>query len=418
MSVKRICLGWIGIGFILFCSMINANETSSWSVDIDFPGGNMILDSKTNDTLTFHPDPRDSFINECSDRHWAIRIKGAEGKTLHFKITGNSKFGFLQNRGPAMSRDNGKSWDWLLGENLPANPPNSFSYTFKKDEKEVIFALAPLYTGASIDLLLNDLKGKPIQKKILCKTDKGRDAELLRFGNPNNPKKIGVVLMSRNHANEIWGAWVVEGIVREVLSGSPEGNYLLDQADFFVVPLMDKDGVEDGDQGKSRKPHDHNRDFDKDRYPTVRELKKQVIAWGAGKTLIGFDFHSGTIGLRGDRKIKGFEWIPYRHFFCLNKTREKEERRFSKILFERQKGGFVAHIMRDDGAYDPVLACSDGWMSTVKDVHFVIGPTSEVPAVSPDGKPQTIASSREFGRNFARAIYDYIQSMPEQQDKK
>lgn len=37
--------------------------------------------------------------------------------------------------------------------------------------------------------------------------------------------------------------------------------------------LMDVDGVENGDQGKERSPHDHNRDYQKDRYSSVRALK-------------------------------------------------------------------------------------------------------------------------------------------------
>ena len=401
--------------FLLLLSFITVQnisaEEKSWSVDTDFPGGNMIPDSQTADSLAFHPDRRDSFENECTDRHWAFRVRNAQGKTLHFKINGNSKFGFLQNRGPAVSRDGGVTWTWLLGENQPAHSPNSFDYTFAGKEQEVRFALAPLYTGATVDRLLSDLKGKPITKKVLCKTEKGRAAELLRFGNPDNPKKIGIVLMARNHSNEIWGSWALDGLIRAVFSGSPEGNYLLEQADFFVVPLMDKDGVEEGDQGKSRKPHDHNRDFDKNRYSTVRALKEQVVAWGKGKRLIGFDFHGGTIGLRGDRKIKGYEWIPYRHFLCINKNKEQEEKRFSQFLFERQKGGFVSHLMRDDDVTSPNVACSDGWMATVREADFIVCPTSEVPAVAVDGRPQTPATAAELGNSFVKALYDYIHSL-------
>ncbi|MBQ6011409.1 MAG: hypothetical protein IJL17_22960, partial [Kiritimatiellae bacterium] len=47
--------------------------------------------------------------------------------------------------------------------------------------------------------------------------------------------------------------------IDEVLSGSKEGEWIRDNADCVFVPFMDKDGVENGDQGKHRAPHDHNR---------------------------------------------------------------------------------------------------------------------------------------------------------------
>jgi hypothetical protein len=32
--------------------------------------------------------------------------------------------------------------------------------------------------------------------------------------------------------------------------------------ELLALPMMDTDGVEDADQGKNRKPRDHNRDYD------------------------------------------------------------------------------------------------------------------------------------------------------------
>ncbi|MDO5553183.1 MAG: M14 family zinc carboxypeptidase [Planctomycetia bacterium] len=404
----------LALCFLLCCCKNVNGRDSAWTVDIDFPGGNMIQDDQTEDTFAFHPDRRDSQVHEHTDRHWAIRVRGAEGKKLHFRITGDSIYGYLQNRGPAVSRDGGKSWDWLLREEDPANAQDSFDYTFAPDEREVLFSVQPVYTGQQIDLLLADLQGKPIRKEILCKTDKGREAELLRFGNPGNSKRVGVVLMSRTHSNETWGSWTLDGLIREIFSGSPEGDYLLANADFFVVPLMDKDGVEDGDQGKMRLPHDHNRDFDKDRYPTVRELKKQVVAWGEGKRLIGFDFHSGTLDLRCAAEVREAGWAHDYLFFCVNKSKEEEERRFGQFLLERQKNGFAVYTARCDAASDRMVACSDGWMATVQDVNFLVGPIAEVPAVHPDGRPQSVATARELGANFAKALADYIQSLPDE----
>ena len=43
----------------------------------------------------------------------------------------------------------------------------------------------------------------------------------------------------------------------------------------LAIPFMDRDGVEDGDQGKNRTPHDHNRDYnERPLYPEVSALMK------------------------------------------------------------------------------------------------------------------------------------------------
>ena len=58
----------------------------------------------------------------------------------------------------------------------------------------------------------------------------------------------------------------------------------------LAVPFMDKDGVVNGDQGKKRLPHDHNRDYVIGRYPSVRALKDAVPT--NGTQVCYLDLHS------------------------------------------------------------------------------------------------------------------------------
>ena len=69
------------------------------------------------------------------------------------------------------------------------------------------------------------------------------------------------------------------------------------RVEFFVVPFVDKDGVEDGDQGKNRRPHDHNRDYggradgDHSIYASTRALRERIPAWSGGKLRVALDLH-------------------------------------------------------------------------------------------------------------------------------
>lgn len=68
--------------------------------------------------------------------------------------------------------------------------------------------------------------------------------------------------------------YALEGILREVLD-NPQ-----DYVDFtfLAVPFVDKDGVEDGDQGKGRAPHDHARDYGPNAiYPEVRANMELIM---------------------------------------------------------------------------------------------------------------------------------------------
>ena len=72
-----------------------------------------------------------------------------------------------------------------------------------------------------------------------------------------------LVLTARHHACESMASHVLEGILSGVLADDDCGRRWREGWQVVAAPFMDKDGVEDGDQGKNRRPHDHNRDYGK-----------------------------------------------------------------------------------------------------------------------------------------------------------
>jgi hypothetical protein len=72
--------------------------------------------------------------------------------------------------------------------------------------------------------------------------------------------------------------WVREQVWPEI-----PGRWLRDRVEFLIVPFVDKDGVEEGDQGKNRHPHDHNRDYATPcLYPEVQALRERAAGWSGG----------------------------------------------------------------------------------------------------------------------------------------
>ena len=93
----------------------------------------------------------------------------------------------------------------------------------------------------------------------MTKTRSGREVDLLQINHPAEGL-APMLLTARNHACETMASYVLEGFVQEALSDSWAGSEFRKRYVLYCVPLIDKDGVEAGDQGKGRRPHDHNRD--------------------------------------------------------------------------------------------------------------------------------------------------------------
>ena len=119
-----------------------------------------------------------------------------------------------------------------------------------------------------------------INENELCKSRKGRSVPCLYIGNGEK----SIIFTSRHHACESTGNYVLEGVITE------RANNPIKNTRILIVPFVDYDGVIDGDQGKSRVPHDHNRDYiDDPIYPEVRSIRNHMSEYGCN---FGFDLHS------------------------------------------------------------------------------------------------------------------------------
>ena len=141
-----------------------------------------------------------------------------------------------------------------------------------------------------------------IRTGVLTKSRHGRDVELLQIGQAG-PDVQAVLVTGRHHAAETIASHVLEGFLQEAMSDSPAGEAFRKRYVLFAVPFVDKDGVEEGDQGKNRKPHDHNRDYGESSiYPEVQAIKELDRAQNFRFAL---DFHCPMLTL-ADHQVMYF----------------------------------------------------------------------------------------------------------------
>ncbi len=379
-------------------------------IDDGFPGGNIIVTGRKENEIYLKPDLRDT---KGDWFYTAFRVRGAQGKTLRFKFDLPNRVGA---RGPAISNDCEKTWHWL--SNRPGFDSQKFTYTFDKNENEVIFATGPLYTQKNWDLFIAQYKGKPeFVPGVLCNSRKGTPVELLRIGSElANGKKsqFGIVLSARHHCCEMIANYVLEGIIEEVMSENETGTWLRAHCRFLIVPFMDKPGVEAGDQGKNRIPHDHNRDYIQEIYPSVKNFKRTILSEFKDKEVFFTDLHcpwirSGKYNERIYSPSVGDE------------KRASEIRKFSLILAEEQKGKALPYnesfnlpfgvdwntdknYKRQPGE-SPTMP-SKTWAESIPNAIFV--GDYEIPYANASDAEVNPVSAREFGHSFARSIVRYL----------
>jgi hypothetical protein len=234
---------------------------------------------------------------------------------------------------------------------------------------------------------------------------------LLLLGKLNGAAAHRVALTCRHHACEMMASYVLEGIIDEVLGNSGDGKWLREHVQFFIVPMVDKDGVEDGDQGKNRKPRDPNRDYDgKSIYPSSQAIRERLPKWSGGKLRFALDLHCPWI--RGNHnEVIYFVGGPDEKLW-------QEVGRFGKILESIQSGPLVYQTKNN-------LPYGQGWNTKANYTAgkafsrwagelpgVIAASTIEVPYANASGKAVTDQSARALGHDLARALRKYLQSLP------
>lgn len=208
-------------------------------IKTDFYGANIEVISEDRPFVRIRPALRDTATKWF---YWAFCVEGAQCEEWTFEFPEKNYIGYF---GPAVSRDLNQ-WNWA--DTDMGGSRTGFTYRFGPDESHVYFAHSMLYSRERFHRFAND-NGIPVRS--IAFSEKNNPVEIAEFGMGG----ACVVLTSRHHCCESTGSYVLEGMLRE-LHREP-----LPGLSVIAMPFVDIDGVINGDQGKNRRPHDHNRDY-------------------------------------------------------------------------------------------------------------------------------------------------------------
>jgi hypothetical protein len=159
-------------------------------------------------------------------------------------------------------------------------------------------AWGPPFTPKNAVDLVNELaQTHPFVKSfVLAKSLEGRDVPGLEISEGDKPvqQRPAIFITGRQHAWEVGGSWVAAGISEWATGDSEPAKWLRQNADIFIVPLLDVDHVATGDGGKHARPQDHNRDWSEaPHWPEVAAAEKRLLQLAKENRLALFiDLHN------------------------------------------------------------------------------------------------------------------------------
>ena len=111
-------------------------------VSSDFPGGNIVVNKISADTVWLKPDLS---FTEGKWFYWYFKVSGISGRQVTFKFEQNDVFAKY---GPAYSINNDANWKWY-GENRVVN--NCFTFSFSPRDTIAGFSVAFPYTERDLN---------------------------------------------------------------------------------------------------------------------------------------------------------------------------------------------------------------------------------------------------------------------------
>ncbi len=354
------------------------NAPFSWTLDAGFAGGNIVLEAQNANGARLRQNWESSKEWWFS---WAFRVRGAQGRTLRFEFCDGDVFGAS---GPC-ARSGSNEWRWL---GLESESDNGFSYEFAEGETEVYFGFCPLYTQRHLDEFL---ACHPLfERHQIGVSRDGHAVELVKLC--SRQARVRVLLLARTHACEAMANFVLEGI----FAAWERDPFLREWADLEAVPLLDIDGVEAGEQGKRRRPHDHNQDWtNAPLYPETRAVMNRVRA--EPEFVACLDFHCPWI--RGGRNERLF-------FFDARAAPHSALPAFGRLLESTQGAGLGFRAASTADVNDPFNSgdtpTATAWLAQT--TNAALCAALEVPYSRCGEVEMTPRRARAFGEDLGRAL--------------
>jgi hypothetical protein len=262
--------------FALGIFALTTTSLSALTVESDFEGASVrvVKTDEATQTVRFMPggDPKRGWA--C---WWQFRVRDVDvSKPLTLELQASDSPMPQANGAPTNTPLSGV---WAMAERASISPDGRtwkhseagrkegerMIYTIKADSPTLLVAWGPPYTPSTAAAFVQKaFSGTSFaEEQELCKSREGRSVPMLRVceGNRDVAQRYGIWAQARQHAWESGASWVCQGLAEWLLGSDAEAAWLRQNAEIFIVPIMDVDNTATGNGGKEALPQDHNRDW-------------------------------------------------------------------------------------------------------------------------------------------------------------
>jgi cytosolic carboxypeptidase protein 2/3 len=202
----------------------------------------------------------------------------------------------------------------------------TFTYKFEHDADSVCFAYSVPYSYTDLrndlaEIECDEQRSANFNRKLLCKTLNGEDCEVLTITSrdkiENYSQRKAVLLTARVHPGETVSSWMMRGLIYFLTDAEDaEAKLLRDNFIFKIVPMLNPDGVINGNYRCSLAGCDLNRRWktpSKLLHPTIYHVKKLAKQLHLERTLALFcDLHGhsrkNNVFMYGCNKFEDPQW--------------------------------------------------------------------------------------------------------------
>lgn len=364
-------------------------------VDTAIPAGNGVVESIDGDEIHLRPDLRTTTEPWF---WWHIRVRGCAGRRLRVVMT---RAHTLTSRGAVVSRDQGRSWQWIEGYDLQ-------QWSFCVDAgptDELRLALSLPYTRQDLDQWLVRWQGHPaLRVETLGLSANGAAVPLLRLGNFTGGEQAQALITCRHHACEAVASYALEGLMDTFLARDAQD--MQRRWSCWVVPQVDYDGVQAGDQGKLRAPHDHNADYagEPSVHPEIRAIKHLQQHCMDQRQRLALDLHCPWVRDRWNE-----------HIYIVGSSdphRARQQQTLADALAAIHQGSLpfgeqaIIPFGESWNITAGLPARNFGRYSARQAPAAATVATFEIPYATVRGAAISAAAAREFGASLAQAMAD------------
>ena len=214
--------------------------------------------------------------------HWHFQIQAEPGDTLRLAL---ANFHNIYNGRPSnplrgdhlrvVVSEDGESW-----RSVPAtlDADRRLLVELEMPKPSLYVASVAPYRLSDLDKLLSEIQDHPlVEVTTIGQTVEGRPLEIVRIGRPEAPHRV--LIRARAHPWEPGGNWVVEGLIRGLLSEDAANARYLERYAVYILPMANKDGVARGRTRFNVQGVDLNRGWDVPADSTLAPENTALEAW-------------------------------------------------------------------------------------------------------------------------------------------